>query len=97
MAEGTELAKAYVQIIPSAQGIKGKITEACSWWACTPSSWRSPKKWNVELFFFHSATRFCHLGLLNSSPEERPSSMRLSSCTTMRPAPMLRWPTSELP
>ena len=28
MAEGTELAKAYVQIIPSAQGIKGKITEA---------------------------------------------------------------------
>ena len=27
MAEGTELAKAYVQIIPSAQGIKGKITE----------------------------------------------------------------------
>ena len=28
MAEGTELAKAYVQIIPSAQGIKGKISEA---------------------------------------------------------------------
>ena len=28
MAAGTELAKAYVQIIPSAQGIKGKITEA---------------------------------------------------------------------
>ena len=28
MASGTELAKAYVQIIPSAEGIKGKITEA---------------------------------------------------------------------
>jgi phage-related protein len=27
MASGTELAKAYVQIIPSAEGIKGKITE----------------------------------------------------------------------
>lgn len=27
MAEGWELAKAYVQIVPSAQGIKGKITE----------------------------------------------------------------------
>ena len=35
--------------------------------------------------------------LLKSSPEERPSSMRLSSWTTMRPAPMLRWPTSEEP
>lgn len=28
MASGTELAKAYVQIIPSAEGIKGKIAEA---------------------------------------------------------------------
>lgn len=28
MASGTELAKAYVQIIPSAEGIKGKMTEA---------------------------------------------------------------------
>ena len=28
MADGTELAKAYVQIIPSAQGIQGKITSA---------------------------------------------------------------------
>lgn len=28
MASGTELAKAYVQIIPSAEGIKGKIKEA---------------------------------------------------------------------
>ena len=30
MGSGTELAKAYVQIIPSARGIKGKITEALS-------------------------------------------------------------------
>ena len=28
MAAGTELAKAYVQIIPSADGVKGKIQEA---------------------------------------------------------------------
>lgn len=28
MAEGTELGKAYVQIIPSAKGISGKIKEA---------------------------------------------------------------------
>lgn len=28
MADGTELAKAYVQIIPSAEGIQGKITDA---------------------------------------------------------------------
>ena len=58
---------------------------------------QKPKKWNCELLAFHWAIRFCHLGLLKSSPDESPSSIRFSSCTTMRPAPMLRWPTSELP
>ena len=44
MPDGIELAKAYVQIVPSAEGIQGKITEALggeppdspsvpSWWA----------------------------------------------------------------
>lgn len=28
MPDGIELAKAYVQIVPSAEGIQGKITEA---------------------------------------------------------------------
>ena len=41
--------------------------------------------------------RPCSAGALSISPRAIASSMRGRSCITTRPAPMLRWPTSELP
>ena len=45
MPDGIELAKAYVQIVPSAEGIQGKITEALRQPVTPPDSPSVPSWW----------------------------------------------------
>ena len=57
MAEGTELGKAYVQIIPSAKGISGKIKEALGDYAVIDNPPRKGKDYNEYLQIRQRAMR----------------------------------------
>ena len=49
------------------------------------------------MVMFSSAMVLSRVGLRAKDPSAMAVSMRGSSCITTRPAPRLRWPTSELP
>ena len=64
-------------------------------WLCTPPSESSPSRCRAEPRARSNAA--ANAGLCANAPASMSSSIRTRSCRTTRPAPRLRWPTSELP
>ncbi len=67
------------------------------WWAWTPPGEARPARCAVPPLSFRAAMNSASAGLAAKLPSAMALSMRGRSIQTMRPAPMLVWPTSELP
>src|SRR3989339_1134697 len=56
-----------------------------------------PRMWKLELFFLQICAAFFKAGIEKNFFERIDLLISSSDCQTMRPAPIVKWPTSEPP